>query len=540
MSAGAAEVITAGRLSAPESGSRHALAARTAGALLGALLLGALFLRIMTLGLRRDEQLYAAPVSLLSDQALYSDFFYNHMPGSAYFFHALGWMTGDAGVLMTARLGVFLFWVALFLAGGALLRWLTRSWSMTAFCLLAIATDPVLLGPAGMAGANNFPTVVLGFLGVLLFFRGLAASGRTTGWIIAAGVTLGLAASFKASGIAFVAPVAIASFLLPLGAPLRVRLRSTVLPLALGGMTAALPTILLFASDPAGFMAHVVGFHTGPHVAYWAANDGVTDDVALGLSERVAMLATLAQSGTVAMSLLAVTLGALHALSAPGRVARSRPAMVAVAIAASVLAANSLLALVPAPSFPQYFAPIFVSMPLLGATLFSALDPSARDRMRHTLLGGCAVMLLLAAPRLAVSTLEATSFDNWTPVELRRSGVRIAERLAEQGIEGKVATLAPLYPLEGGLPVYAELATGQFAYRSVPFASAELRSRFTATGPGEIEAMLDADPPAALLIGFEPGLEAPMLRFAERRGYRLVEDFAITDRYGTGRLYMRP
>ena len=48
--------------------------------------------------------------------------------------------------------------------------------------------------------------------------------------------------------------------------------------------------------------------------------------------------------------------------------------------------------------------------------------------------------------------------------------------------------------------------------------------------------MLEADPPAALLLGFEPKLEEPLLAYAEENGYRPLSGFQISDRYGKGLL----
>ena len=53
-------------------------------------------------------------------------------------------------------------------------------------------------------------------------------------------------------------------------------------------------------------------------------------------------------------------------------------------------------------------------------------------------------------------------------------------------------------------------------------------------------ALLEADPPAALLLGFNEKLEQPMREFAERHNYTPVTDLGIEDRYGTPVLYVRP
>jgi hypothetical protein len=112
--------------------------------------------------------------------------------------------------------------------------------------------------------------------------------------------------------------------------------------------------------------------------------------------------------------------------------------------------------------------------------------------------------------------------------------------MAASGVDGKVLTLLPIYPLEGGLDVYREFATGQFVYRTGDLTEPSLLAKYRTTSPARIAAFLESDPPAAMLLGFEPDLEAPMAEFARRKGYRRVDGLTIKDRYGDGYLVVRP
>ena len=60
--------------------------------------------------------------------------------------------------------------------------------------------------------------------------------------------------------------------------------------------------------------------------------------------------------------------------------------------------------------------------------------------------------------------LHATFTGRWYPVLYHNAGVEIAGLL---GPQSHVLTLAPTLPLEGGLQIYPELATGPFALRAV-------------------------------------------------------------------------
>jgi hypothetical protein len=103
----------------------------------------------------------------------------------------------------------------------------------------------------------------------------------------------------------------------------------------------------------------------------------------------------------------------------------------------------------------------------------------------------------------------------------------------------KVATLFPLYPLEGGLDVYPEFAKGQFAYRTGDRVDAAARRAFRSTSPSLVSGLFAKDPPAAFLLGFEPELEAPFRAFVAANGYCEDPAFKLQSRYGDAKLYVR-
>jgi hypothetical protein len=65
--------------------------------------------------------------------------------------------------------------------------------------------------------------------------------------------------------------------------------------------------------------------------------------------------------------------------------------------------------------------------------------------------------------------------------KIRRAGEGISAQLSAAGGEGKVATLLPIYVLEGGGFVYPELATGQFIYRSAEMTAPDLLAHYKTT-----------------------------------------------------------
>jgi hypothetical protein len=140
-----------------------------------------------------------------------------------------------------------------------------------------------------------------------------------------------------------------------------------------------------------------------------------------------------------------------------------------------------------------------------------------------------AVLLFCAIGNVAYSTLREdglSSFDwlrnstrpsKWFPVRAHELGQKI-HALAGPG---KVLTLAPAWPLEGGSSIYPEFATGPFAWRSAHLMDPARRPLLRLIAPDDLEDFLASDPPAAVLTGVEDApLEAPLVAYAKKYGYQ--------------------
>lgn len=525
--------------------SKIAMGALASGALVVTTV--GLYARLMNYEMRRDEQLYVSPAALPKHQRLYEDFFYNHVPGSVWFYDAAYAVFGAGGLLFSARTALFFVWIA-FAAAIAFFAWrLTRSIAAVVASVTLIVANDFLLGVVGSTATNNFLPLPFAFVGLCLFALGISGQGilnKNAGTeatnqltIFAAGVALALSLSLKISAIAFIGPVACAAFLLPGSISFLVRLRTVVLPLALGGLVGAAPVLFEFLRAPELFVAHVFQYHTGPHIAYWSGDTASDEDVALGIGAKAMLAHQIWFGGVTLLLMFAAIIVFTTSLFVGQKSAANRgPEYLAVAVGASV----ALFGFAPTPAFPQYFAPLTIA--LLFAVLISApraitVSPKV---MNVAFAGIAALAFFVGAPRLAQHATKITAPERWMVSRVHDAGTRIAAAMKIAGVEGKVLTLLPIYPLEGGLDVYPEFATGQFVYRTADLTNAGLLEKYRTTTPSRIAKFLSEDPPAAMLLGFEPDLEAPMAAFAEARGYRRVEGLEVKDRYGDGYLLIRP
>jgi hypothetical protein len=518
------------------------LAAGAAG-IVSILLLIGLFLRLMNYGLRKDEQLYVPPASLLDNHSLYRDFFYNHTPGAAWLFHGVRHVLGSDHLLFDGRIAVLLAWLILAVAISAFAYALTRSawitWSITVLSLV----NELFLTQAGMSATNNFLPLPFALIGLGLLV--VAVSSRTAlpgpAFAFASGIFLSVAVVFKLIAVAFLLPAAIGALLLPRRFSIRERLWRVALPLAGGGLIGGLPILYYLVTDHARFLAHVVGYHLGPHAQYFQDGAARDEEVVTTLSGKLALAHELWLGGTIAVGLAALAM----VIGIWARDERNRERACAEQRAVALLVAGAFcvsagFSLIPTPSFPQYFGPPLICLPLGLIVLVSGLSPAGREQAKVALIAASVVVVAAQAPRLLQHVGTIATPERWAVTRVHASGAEIARQLVAARQSGKVATLAPVYPLEGGLPVYPELATGPFALRTADRTAPGLARLYQMVSPAGVADLFDADPPAAFLLGFEPELERPLLDYATARGYLPLADFQIQDRYGTAQLYIRP
>lgn len=522
-------------------------------AVIGAVVLAALYGRVMGFDLRRDEFMFLPPAVLLGDGALYQDYFYNHVPYSAWLLRGVHLILPGLGLLEMGRLVVVAAWVlTLGLAGWFGWR-LTRSALVAAFCMASLVGADVLLGQTGMAATNNllpmpFVLMGLGLLALTLHERGLGFRG-----LFLAGLCLSIAAGLKASAIAFIPAVAIGCFLIPRQLTIGERAQYLALPVALGGLVGAAPLFWLAITQTDLFFAHIASYHAGPHIAYWQANAASEPGLAIGLGGKLLLARGLWLSGAVLLTLFIalVALGGLLRRKQPDPLEEDAlPLMLIIALSGLTAAA---LSFVPTPGFEQYYAPPIIVLPLLIALAMRQLRGAARAQMMPALLIGLMLIVVLSGPRLGAGLMDLRQPERSAPARMARAAdalraAVVTDAPASDGASdasvapapGPVLTLSPLYPLEAGLPIYPEFSAGLFGWRVTPYLGEELAARYALVDAEGLPALLEARPPSAILTGFNPELEAPLIAYAEARGFTARAIPEIDDRYGSGVLWLPP
>jgi hypothetical protein len=188
-------------------------------------------------------------------------------------------------------------------------------------------------------------------------------------------------------------------------------------------------------------------------------------------------------------------------------------------------------AFAPTPSWSHYFyAPFPFVVLTLGVALISWEAARRQPRWLLAALVPLAAGLAMYGPQDLAHLRSLTQPDTWVTVRAHRIGEVLANRLPE----GPVLTLAPVFPLEGGLEIYPAFATGPFTWRTAHLLSLEKQRQYGVISEETLQPYLAANPPAAILTGFEQdtagfvpgepgGLETPFIDYALQYGYQAIE-----------------
>lgn len=497
--------------------------------------------RILGYEMRKDEQLFVPPAALLHDTRLYLDMFYNHVPASAWYFFGLNGLIGGGSPFLAARIGVFFAWIILSLSVWLCLNRLTGSRYLAFFAVIALLTNTGFQDQSGMTATNNFLPLPLIFSGMALFCIGILEPNKRFWTLLFAAICLLLAASTKANALFFIPPIGLAAFFLPRELSFAQRLRQVFVPLVIGGLLGALPVLIYLLKDPANFLAHVVGFHTGPHIEYWAARLHNVDAPPFHFRQKILVAyASWFASASLLLIMVALYFGVLRWKNRHNRAGLVDNHTGLILTILGCLLASGWMSFVPTPSFPQYFMQSILCYPLLIALFFARLSTDQHAQTYPVLTAAVMLLVLISLPRLGPGYFSFLRYENTTVAQVHSAGSKLRDTMAARGLDGKLFTFLPIYPIEGGVPVYAEFATGEFAYRIWPHLTPELEQHYMTTRAADIAALFAADPPDGLLLGFFADLEGPMLQFAQQNTYQIAPDFDVVNRYGTATLYLRP
>jgi hypothetical protein len=176
--------------------------------------------------------------------------------------------------------------------------------------------------------------------------------------------------------------------------------------------------------------------------------------------------------------------------------------------------------LAPTPTWYQYF---YAPLPFLMITLLYVMAVFTEQDGRARWITILVVLVLVISISFGVKFYQNLGLT-LSPVESLAVRIHTAGReLVSRVGTGRVLTLAPIYPLEGGASIYEEFATGSFGWRVAPLIPIEERLEVGLVADSDLQKMLQLKPPAAILTGYEASLEQAFAQVAKELNFRPVK-----------------
>ena len=425
-----------------------------------------------------DESQYVAAAVLTAHGLIpYRDYAYLQTPLQPFLLAPIAWAAGTVAWPALRFVNALFGALAIRCVYGAAREVADRRAAFTATALFA-CTD-ILLFSIGTARNDALPGACLAgaiWLAVRAERRGAGKAAA-----LAAGLLLASAAAAK---ISYALPAA------AYGAWALARPRHRPLSVAIGALPAMALVAWTYLLSPEGF---VFGVFTFPAQAPldWYADRPWKLSLAAKLLDTLKFLAL-----GPAMLALAVTL-----------FRRRLPAMLALLTLASLVAA-----LLPTPTWRQYFLPMLPPLFVMLAHRWGQNPPGRAVRIAavtFAVAGLAPTALALASGRPAM-------------VAAMRQGAAIGRMMEAAGVHGEVITLSPQFLSATGRPLDPMFAAGPFVFRSRHLVSGSQNVGLNVLTRSVFDSMPAAP---ALLVGGEdrwtggdPVLDALLERWALRRG----------------------
>ena len=473
------------------------------------------FSRAMNRSFNHDEHQFVTPAALLIQGGLlpYRDYPYFHTPNQVYLYAALTWWTPykllaarTIQVLCGTAIAALLCAIAWRLLGrmDPLGRWL-----IAGGLLLVFVSSRVFKHTDGLAW-NHETSTLCALAALLLYLRGLSGL-RPTSFALS-GLLLGGAIGIR---ITF-APVAVPfllSFWLSRSPVRRGQRLGGLLLWSLGMTVGVLPAIVPLLTLPSQFIFGILGYPRLTALVHLkSVKVTLLDKIVYFLHKLVDQQADAA---LLLLFLYCATFAAWRAKAWSG------PHGGAILLTLGILIALVPGVLAPTPPQIQYAYPLLPFMVLVIVYVLASapVQPAAR----WVRLTGAALIIVVATD-LPVSYQRLTSLltpGRWLPMREHEVGKRIT---AATGPGALVLTTTPIQPIEGGLRVYPEFATGAFAWRMAPFLPPKDRERYGMISAAELGELLAERPPDAIFFKRQKEFVQPFIDYAETRGYRRVDD----------------
>ncbi len=496
-----------------------------------------------------NENMYVTAGVLLDKGSLYEDFSYLQTPLQPYLYNLWFKLTGDDNYLLNAKIANWLAWVVCLLCiyYCAFILSEDSTFSLISAALFSISDFTVRLTFEASNYTFSMMFSMLSFSFLLAYMRGWKIpiiSSR--GLLFFCGFFIGLSVSTKLYYAAILA-IQFLFVLYLLHSDGRKLVSSETVWLGTGSLLGLFPTLYFTLKNTSVFLFNNFTYHM--LTASRFAESSV--EVPISISEKLRWTIL-----TITDSFSTLTILVIHFLLIGFCWFRSPERRVKLLSGTTVFQKQALLLLISCvfgsvlivlymtPVWLQYLALPIPFVILTLSIFYKQLDFDKKKVIKAIAIVGIGFSFLRTFPGVLSGELDHTDESRrsaWVGLNFADIGEDLGAELRANGVNGKIASMRPLYVLESGYPIHEGFSTGPFLYSVSGGLKEDQRKNLHAVSRTSLASDFAADRPAAILVGFyqwDPAVD-------DFIGESALEEYARSENAkridgSFGRLYILP
>ncbi len=496
-----------------------------------------------------NENMYVTAAVLLDEGSLYEDFSYLQTPLQPYIYNLWFKLTGEENYLLKAKIANWLAWVVCLLCVCycAFILSEDSTFSLISAALFSISDLTVRLTFEASNYTFSMMFSLLSFSFLLAYMRAWKASvSPQLGLLFICGLCIGLSVSTKLYYAAILA-IQFLFVLYLLYSDGRKLVGSETLWMGAGTLLGLSPTFYFALKSTSVFVFNNMTYHMLTALRFAES----TVEVPISLPEKLRWIVLAITNSFSTLAILAILLLSVFfcwflPLERRKNVSINATVFWKQALMLLVFCAlgSMVVALLMTPVWLQYLALPVPFAILMLSVLYQRLNTDKKNVIRVLAIVGIGFSFVRTFPGVLASELshtEETRRSGWVGLNFADIGEQLGAELSANGVEGKIASMRPLYVLESGYPIHEGFSTGPFLYSISQDLSEEMRTSLHAVSRTSLAYDFSEARPAAILVGFyqwDPAVD-------DFIGESALEDYARSENAkridgSFGRLYVLP
>lgn len=474
-----------------------------------------LFLNAMTLPLDHNEHMYVTAGHLMKSNELYRDFAFLQMPYLPILYDAVFRVFQVDHLLLASRLCSLFFAIACCVAMWLIIYKETKNYAVSHLSTLIFGLS-YFIQDISVEAANYMMPMCATLFAVLLYQDILENPELRLPKMYCLGLILALAAGTKLYYSAFFIPFLGCSAVYPLREDFSRKLIYQTAPLVVGFTVGLIPVIHYVSNYPEAFWFNNITYHF-LNLQWRGFDPGLNIGYRIDSFLKVFLdyPSNLAFAGIVIL----IALNCLKASDSRKRIGYLDQPVTTLSF--MLLIVGICVAITPLPIFMYYFAAAFPFAVIFGCCLLKRAPISCWSSFDKALVSvGILVMIGSASVTFSQRFGTFTRFGSWTPIQVHSVAHKIRSELGSQFGVGKMATLSPLYAVEAKLPIYPQFSTGPFVFRIGTLLSTHELDVVKGVSSQTLDRLFTKEPPAAIIVGNEPTIEASLEAHGKNNGSR--------------------